>query len=191
MHHRAKRIARLLLLAAATLTPVLSWALPEDAEQPVNISADNARFDEKAGEAVYRGNVVVIQGTLKVQGDTMTLRVDDKGALTTARTLGKPARYQQRTDPAKGLVNATADEIQFDHRTGTITLIGNALLKQDGASFSGPRIVYSTEKKQIEASGNSQQRVQLVFPPQARGEKKPSKDKQSPAPAAAPLGAAQ
>ena len=194
MHHRAKRIARLLLLAATTFTPVLSWALPEDAEQPVNISADNARFDEKAGEAVYRGNVVVIQGTLKVQGDTMTLHVDDKGALTTARTLGKPAHYQQRTDPAKGLVNATAEEIQFDHRTGNIVLVGNAVLKQDGASFSGPRIVYSTEKKQIEANGNSKQRVQLIFPPQARSEKKTTKDKTVPAsttPAVTPAGAAQ
>lgn len=190
MHHRAKRIGRLFLLTATCLTSTLSWALPEDVEQPVNISADNARFDEKSGEAVYRGSVVVIQGTLKVQGDTLTLRVDEQGALTTARTLGKPARYQQRTDPAKGLVNATADEIQFDHRTGTIILLGNALLKQDGASFSGPRIVYSTEKKQIEASGNSQQRVQLVFPPQARGEKKLSKDKMV-APISPPTGAAQ
>ncbi|MEO6699787.1 MAG: lipopolysaccharide transport periplasmic protein LptA [Paraperlucidibaca sp.] len=190
MHHRAKRIGRLLLLTAITLFPALSWALPEDAQQPVSISADNARFDEKAGEAVYRGSVVVIQGTLKVQGDTLTLRIDDQGALTTARTLGKPARYQQRTDPAKGLVNATADEIQFDHRTGTLVLIGNALLKQDGASFSGPRIVYSTEKKQIEASGNSEQRVHLVFPPQARGEKKPAKDKTASPSGAAASGAA-
>lgn len=182
MLHRAKRIVCTGLLLSATCWPASSWALPEDVEQPVNISADNARFDEKAGEAVYRGNVVVIQGTLKIQGDTLTLRVDDQGALTTARTLGKPARYQQRTDPAKGLVNATADEIQFDHRNGSIVLIGNALLKQDGASFSGPRIVYSTEKKQIEASGNSQQRVQLVFPPQARGDKKPTKAGASGAP---------
>lgn len=177
MRQRAKPLFGLLFVVS--LLPTLAWALPEDAQQPVNISADNARFDEKTGKAEYRGNVVVIQGTLKVQGDTLTLRVDDQGALTTARTMGKPARYQQRTDPAKGLVNASADEIQFDHRTGSLVLIGNALLTQDEAKFSGPRIVYSTEKKQIEASGNSEQRVQLVFPPQGRGEKKPSKDKAS------------
>jgi lipopolysaccharide export system protein LptA len=184
MHQRARRIGRLLVLTATVLIPTLGWTLSDDAQQPVNISADNARFDEKAGEAMYRGNVVVIQGTLKVQGDTLTLRVDEQGALTTARTIGKPARYQQRTDPTKGLVNATANEIEFDHRTGTLVLIGNALLKQDGTSFSGPRIVYSTEKKQIEASGNSEQRVHLVLPPQARSEKKTVKDKANP-----PLGA--
>ena len=44
-------IARTLLLLSA---PTLAWALPEDAQQPIQITADNARFDEKSGEALFR-----------------------------------------------------------------------------------------------------------------------------------------
>lgn len=148
--------------------PATAIALPEDRTQQVEITANNARFDERAGEAVYRGNVLVKQGTMEVRGDSLILNVDDKGALTTARTLGKPARFQQKVDPNKGLVKGEANEVIFDNRNSSVTLLGNAILRQDSASFSGPRIVYSTTRKQIEASGNDSERVQLIFPPSIR-----------------------
>lgn len=148
--------------------PATALALPADRTQQVEITANNARFDERAGEAVYRGNVLVKQGTMEVRGDSLILNVDDKGALTLARTLGKPARFQQKVDPNKGLVKGEANEVIFDNRDSSVTLIGNAVLRQDSASFSGPRIVYSTTRKQIEASGNDTERVQLIFPPSIR-----------------------
>ncbi|MDZ4298973.1 MAG: lipopolysaccharide transport periplasmic protein LptA [Moraxellaceae bacterium] len=148
--------------------PTTAIALPADRNQQVEITANNARFDERAGEAVYRGNVLVKQGTMEVRGDSLILNVDDKGALTLARTIGKPARFQQQIDPSKGLVKGEANEVIFDNRDGSVTLTGNAVLRQDNASFSGPRIVYSTTRKQIEASGNDTQRVQLIFPPSIR-----------------------
>ncbi len=170
---RRTDILPLLAMAACLLPATPALALPEDSQQPIQVTADNARFDEGTGEAVYRGNVQIVQGTLEVRGDSLTLKVDDKGALSSARTLGKQAHYQQKTDPAKGLVTADANEIQFDNKTGVITLIGSAVLRQDSASFKGPRIVYSTTRKQIEASGNASERVQLVFPPSARNSSKP------------------
>lgn len=170
---RRGRIRAGLAAVLALSLQTTAWALPEDSRQPIRITADHATMDEGRGEAAYRGSVRITQGTLDVQGDTLTLKVDKEGALTTARTLGKPARYQQKTDPAKGPVVATADEILFDNVNSTVTLIGNAVLRQDAASFTGPRIVYSVARKQIEASGNGSQRVELVFPPQQREAGKP------------------
>lgn len=156
------QLTSLLLLASCAGT---AWALPSDRQQPVEITANSARFDERAGEAVYKGNVIVRQGTLEVKGDQLTLNVDASGNLTQARTQGNPARFQQLVDPNKGPVRGEAREVLFDNRDGTVTLLGNAILRQDNASFSGPRIVYSTARQQIEASGSDSQRVQLVFPP--------------------------
>lgn len=164
-----QKLAALLLVGCAANTAL---ALPEDAQQPIQITADNARFDEKSGEAIYRGKVQIVQGTLRVNGDSLTLKVDAEGNLLNARTLGKPAHYEQKTDPAKGLVKADANEIIFDNTTGVITLLGNSILRQDNASFSGPRIVYSTLRKQIEATSDASQRVQLTFPPSARNSTK-------------------
>lgn len=161
------RLLPSLLLLLAGSTSVSVWALPSDRQQPVEITANSARFDERAGEAVYKGNVIVRQGTLEVKGDLLTLNVDANGSLTQARTQGGPARFQQVVDANKGPVRGEAREILFDNRDGTVTLLGNAILRQDNASFSGPRIVYSTARQQIEASGSDSQRVQLVFPPSA------------------------
>lgn len=166
--HRPTNLLATRALCMLLALPSLAQALPEDAQQPIQITADNARFDEKSGEALYRGNVQIVQGTLRVSGDSLTLKVDAQGNLQTARTLGKQAHYEQKTDPSKGLVKADANEILFDNNTGVITLLGNAVLRQDNANFSGPRIVYSTVRKQIEATGDSTQRVQLTFPPSAR-----------------------
>lgn len=174
---RLHTYALAMLLAGASVS---AWALPEDSQQPIKVSADNAHFDERSGEAVYRGNVQVQQGTLLVRGDTLTAKVDAQGNLSSAKTLGKPAHYQQKNDPAKGLVTADASEINFDNTNGVVTLIGDAVLRQDGAVFSGPRIVYSTTRKQIEANGDANQRVQLVFPPSARNTVKPGSGSSKP-----------
>ena len=160
--------ASLLLIGAANT----ALALPEDARQPIQITADNEKKKKKSGEAIYRGKVQIVQGTLRVNGDSLTLKVDAEGNLLNARTIGKPAHYEQKTDPAKGLVKADANEIIFDNTSGVITLLGNAILRQDNANFSGPRIVYSTVRKQIEATSDASQRVQLTFPPSARNSTK-------------------
>ena len=156
-----------LLAALVILSPLTAQALPEDAKQPIHVTANSAHLDQKTGEAIYQGNVVVTQGTMRMTGDTLKLYVNDKGELQTGHTYGKPARYQQKTDPNKGPVNSESSEIQFDNTTGIITLIGNAILHQDGSTFTGPKIAYSTLRKQVEASSDANQRVHLVFPPSA------------------------
>ena len=67
-------------LAAASST---SWALPSDRDQPIRVQADSAELDDKQGVAVYRGSVVITQGSLKITGDTVTLTVGDGSKLTT------------------------------------------------------------------------------------------------------------
>src|SRR5690554_7907613 len=62
-----------LLLAGCCLLPAMASALPSDSEQPIHIQADTAELDDKKGTAIYRGDVVITQGTLKITGHTVTL----------------------------------------------------------------------------------------------------------------------
>lgn len=163
MRHRANVLCLLAGLCVALATP--AFALPEDIEQEVNISADQARFEEKTGLATYSGNVIVEQGTLRVTGKQLIIQINDNGSMKLARMLGEQATYQQKIDPQKGMVKARANTIIFNTQQETITLTGNATLTQDGATFSGPNIVYSTRNKQVDASGSPDQRVKLVLPP--------------------------
>jgi lipopolysaccharide export system protein LptA len=148
--------------------PTLSFALPNDREQPVRISADSARYNEKTGIAVYTGKVVIQQGTLEIRADEIVINVDRKGGISTLKATGKPAHFQQKTDPQKGLVTAESNQVDYDVKNEIITLTGSANLKQEGASFQGSTINYNSQTQQVDAKGDSNSRVQLILPPSAQ-----------------------
>lgn len=155
-------------LALLLVLTGLAQALPGDRDQPVQVSANTATADGKTGIATYRGNVVVKQGTLEIRADEIIITTDKKGAILSTVSKGNPARYQQQPDPKKGIVTAEALRIDYDARSENIKLTGNARLKQDGSSFSGQTITYDSLRQQVNAKGDGSNRVQLVFPPQAR-----------------------
>lgn len=157
-----------LLLALLSVSAGTAQALPSDRDQPVQVSADTATADGKTGIATYRGNVMVKQGTLEIRADEIIITTDKKGAILSTVSKGNPARYQQQPDPKKGIVTAEAHRIDYDAKNENIKLTGNAKLKQDGSSFSGQTITYDSQRQQVDAKGDGSNRVQLVFPPQAR-----------------------
>jgi lipopolysaccharide export system protein LptA len=150
------------------LLPLTAFALPNDREQPVSISADNATYNEKTGVAVYRGNIDIQQGSLRITADELMVTVDSKGSVLTGIAKGKPAHFQQRPAADKGIATAEAEEVTYQAREGIITLKVNAKLQQDGSSFKGNEISYNLEQGEIEAKGDKQNRVQLVFPPPSK-----------------------
>src|SRR5262245_65921747 len=52
-------------------------------KEPIHITSDNLEYDYKANVVVYRGDVVAIQGDMKVRSDTLTVTLvstrDGKG----------------------------------------------------------------------------------------------------------------
>ncbi len=166
------RVVSLIALLALGAVPTLASDLPTDRDQPLQVAADSASFNEKTGIATYRGSVVIRQGTLEVRADEVVITVDKEGNVSTTVATGKPARYQQQVDPKKGLVSAEASRIDYDLRNETISLTGQARLKQDGASFQGASIVYAIARQQVEAKGDASSRVQLILPPQPRAPRK-------------------
>lgn len=159
------------LFLALLACPVAALALPSDREQPIQVSANSARFNEKTGVATYTGAVIVKQGTLEMRADEIVINTDRDGNIVSTVARGNPALYQQQPDPKKGLVTAEAARIDFDARNEVITLSGKARLKQDGSSFQGSTITYNSQHQQVDAKGEGRDRVQLVFPPQPRATK--------------------
>lgn len=156
------------IFLALTLLAGPALALPGDREQPVQVSANSARFNEKTGIATYTGAVLVKQGTLEIRADEIVITTDRNGHIVSTVARGAPARYQQQTDPKKAPVTAEASRIDYDARNEVMTLTGQARLKQEGSSFQGSTITYDAQRQQVDARGEGSERVQLVFPPQAR-----------------------
>ncbi len=155
-----------LFLACMSFTVPYSQALESDRDQPVQVTADSASYNQKSGVAVYSGNVLVIQGTLHLWADQLTVKTDNQGKVQSSIAIGNPARYQQVQDPNKGPVMAHAQEIDYDLVNDRLTLLHDAHIKQDSSSADGSIIHYSIQEQHIDAEGGEQGRVFLIFPAQ-------------------------
>ncbi len=153
------------------LSSVAALAIPSDRQQPITLVADRATFNERSGVTTYTGNVIIEQGTMKLQANSIVANLNSKKEISTITANGSPARFQQKIDTNKGLAKGQAQKIVYNADTGIITLTGNALLEQDGASIRGNTLRYSMNKGDIEAvgtpnkTGSSSGRVQIVIPP--------------------------
>ena len=146
------------------------YALPSDRQKPLSLLADRATFNEKTGITTYSGNVIIEQGTMKLQASSIVANLDANKQISVITANGSPAKFQQQLDTAKGLAKGQAQKIVYNAQTGIITLTGNALLEQDGSSIRGATLRYSMNKGDVEAIGTpnssgSDGRVKIVIPP--------------------------
>ena len=137
-----------LLLALFSL-PALP--LSTDKDQPIEVEADSAELDDVKNVSVYRGNVIVVQGSIRMTGDIMTVYHTENDDLQDLILDGKPATYRQM--PEKGTVYDTAEALHMEYHElkSLIVLTDNALVTQEGLRFSGDRIEYDTALSKVKA----------------------------------------
>ena len=157
-------------MATTGLIATVAYALPSDANEAIRLLADKATYSERTGVTTYSGSVTITQGTLKMAADNLTVNLTPSRDIESAVATGRPATIQQIVTQEKGLAKGQANRIDYNVKTGLVTLTGNAHLTQNGGSFSGNVIRYSLKVGDIEATAGStggvSQRVELVFPPQ-------------------------
>ena len=129
----------------------MALALPSDREQPIRVQADSAELDDKQGIAVYRGDVVVTQGSTKLTGNTVTLKQDKNGDIEVVTSVGKPAYYEQKPAPDKDVTKAYGLTIQYFVTQNRVVLIDQAKVIQEGNTFEGEKIVYDTQRQIVNA----------------------------------------
>lgn len=124
------------------------------------IKADALRYDEKQKSSVFTGNVVLTRGSLKITGNQLTLKEDERGGQTGLAT-GSPARFERvRAQAANELIQGEAKRISYDSRSNTMQLRGDGLLRRlrDGKlsdEVRGEAIDYFDDTGKFSAQGQS------------------------------------
>ena len=143
-----------LLLLLFSLFATNAWALPGDADQPIHIRANNAEIDQDQQLVIYRGEVQVDQGTLRVNADEMTVEYrDQKVVRITAK--GNPAHYQQQIEANEDQVKARSSTIVYHTQEERLDLMGNAFLTQQGNEITGDVIKYDIVAGKVDAQSES------------------------------------
>lgn len=170
----ANRFIQLLCLGLA-VSSTTSWALPSDRNQPIRIQADSAELDDNKGVAVYRGGVVITQGTLKITGDTVTITQTKAGELDVFTAVGNRAYYEQVPQQGKEPVQAYGRTIQYYAANERIVLIDDAKVVSEGNTFESEKIVYDTRRQIINAGratgdkvNTSKPRIDMIIQPRSQ-----------------------
>jgi lipopolysaccharide export system protein LptA len=162
---KRRRLAALLL----ALLPTLAWGLSSDRSQPIHIEADKASLDESEGISTYSGNVLLRQGTLKLEGNRMTVYLKNN-QVEKVVLAGQPASYSQRSDGEETDQHAVAGNIEYQAVAQRIILLGKARIWQDEAEeFSSDRIEVNLKNNTLNAGGDGPDgRVRIILQPQKR-----------------------
>jgi len=162
-------VPQLILASLITLSSV-AYALDSDRKQPVSLEANSAVMDEAKGYYIYSGDVVVTQGTMTIHADSIEIIMDSNNNIERFLAKGNDstqAHLQQTTESDGSLLEAWADELNYNLAKDIILLTGSAALHQKGNQFSGDKIEYAVGEEKVKASAepNTKQRVKMIFNP--------------------------
>ncbi len=165
-------IAALGLSGAALLaTPTL--ALESDANQPINIAADRLDLDDRAGTAVYTGDVDMQQGSMKLSAQRVEIERNDQGEVTLVTAIGDAERayLEQRPAPDAELVKGWGETIIYHAGERRVELVGQAELHQARDTFNGAYVEYFLDNRQVQArsqaQGSQNERVRMSLTPKS------------------------
>jgi len=142
------------ILTLALVLSGQSLALESDRNQPADIEADDTLIDMKTGARTFTGNVIVVQGTLRIKADKVVANYKD-GQLVNATAWGRLARFKSRPDGKPDDVEGLAKKIFVNQVKNTLTLTSNATLKQGSNTARGQEIVYNLANDTLKIKGGS------------------------------------
>ena len=183
-NHSANFLCASFILPIIILSMLFSPTWADQPSQPIQISADNAQSISNLGQTIYRGNVIVEQGSLLLRGDMVTvitlynsdMSEEDQEQHSVIKAIGKPVFFHQHDSSGRVTVKAEAKKLEYFIESGIIRLQGNASIDQAGYIVTGDRIEYSTHMQSIKAKTNPENtntRVHTVIKPKSSNEDMP------------------
>lgn len=183
--------ATFLVVLGGLLAALPAWAERADRQKPMNIEADNLRFDDLRQISVFTGNVVLTKGTLIIRGTRVEVRQDAQGyqfGVATAEP-GKRAYYRQKREAVDEFIEGEAEVIDYDGKADLVKFIRKADMRRfKGATvndemsgqlitYDNTRDVYTVDGRPTTPGGQAT-RVRAVLTPAAAS--------QPPSPASSP-----
>lgn len=160
-------ILRSIIAALAFLfANIPTYALKDDAEQPINIRARSVDVNEKTGLAVYKGDVYLVQGSLQMRAERM--EVSTRASKTEKiRAFGNPVHMRTRSDKNEDL-SVTTKRADYHVASKNIDLYGDVVLRRDGDVMTGAVFHYNLAEHRFTAEGDAKAQVSVTIQPAAR-----------------------
>ena len=144
-------------------------ALESDSEQPINIDSNTATYDDATATSTYTGNVISVQGSIRVNSDKLVVYFVDGDAEKLVFT-GNKAKFKQT--PSEGAEDITGEALtgEFYPKKNLLILMDDATVWQGDATYSSDLIEYDVKTSLVKAGEKSSdtKRVHVILKPKAK-----------------------
>ena len=108
-----------------------------DASQPVEVTADSLTVNQTTGNAVFEGNVIVVQGDLRMAAGRIEVIYSTQGGDRAVEEVVATGGVMvtRGTDAAEGA------EARYAVQTALLTMSGDVLVTQGPTAIAGDRMV--------------------------------------------------
>ncbi|MGZ8163117.1 MAG: lipopolysaccharide transport periplasmic protein LptA [Methylobacter sp.] len=165
---KAAICCRLLLLICG-LYGARAFALESDSEQPIIIDSNTATYDDKAAISTYTGNVISVQGSIRVNSDKLVVYFKDGEADKLVFT-GKRAKFKQT--PSEGAEDITGEALTGEYypKKNLLILIDEATVWQGNGTYSSKLIEYDIKTSLVKAGEklSDSKRVHVILKPKSK-----------------------
>lgn len=144
----ASIIALLFLpMAALAQGAQVSFGGNQDTNAPVEVTADNLAVNQKEGTAVYSGNVLIVQGDMRLAAQRVVV------------IYSEAAKKIQRMEATGGVTMVSGEEAAEAQRAdysldkGVVVMSGDVLLTQGASALTSEKMTVNLETGTAQLSG--------------------------------------
>lgn len=145
----------------------IASALPEDRKLPLDINADWSEFSGGTPTGIYRGNVVLTQGNLKITADEAIFQLKD-GELEYIIATGNPVTIRDLPQANEGWVIGEGGSLSYYPKRQVLELEKNAKIQQNKDTVSANKIIYNLNTRTINAERSPKDRVHFTIQMEGR-----------------------
>ena len=145
----------IVLVALANMFGLSVHALDSDRQQPATLDADDFELDLKTGVRTYRGNVILRQGSIRLDCDELVTYFNEDGELDKGICTGNPGRFKQRPEGQETDVVGQGLTITLDQVKEIIILKNRADVEQAGNRIKGKLITYDLKTEKVKVTGST------------------------------------
>ena len=158
---------RTLLFFSLLLAPLCALAATSDRQKPVNLRADRIEIDQKKGTSLYRGHVLLTQGTLRMTAARAEAR-NRGNKVETVTAEGEPVTFRLRPEGGTEYIQGRASRVHYRVPEQLVDFGGNVNLQRGRDAFRAAHARYDITTRQVIAEGNAEQRAYVALVPRTR-----------------------
>jgi lipopolysaccharide export system protein LptA len=169
MKKNKKYRGHLCCLLMSMLYSSAGFALKSDGDQPIVIDSNTATYDDAKAISTYTGNVISIQGSIRVNSDKLVVYFI-KGEADKLVFTGNLAKFKQTPNEGDQDIIGEALTGEFYPKKNLLVLIDKATVWQDNGVYSSDYIEYDLKTSLVKAGEKESagKRVHVVLQPKEK-----------------------